>query len=123
MRKLINFCIENSKACIGFFLVLTLFFAWQAKSVKIDSNLRNILPTEEKGSYDDLDSYMFLGFRAKENGELFSLDSMQALAEVIKNVEALPEIRKTISIFNTETLILGSSAVEGLLLFHNIFVP
>lgn len=109
MRKIINFCVFNSRVCLVFFLVVTLFFAWHAKSVKIDSDLRNVLPQNENASYDDLDSYLFVGFRAKEGGELFTIDSLRTLSEVIKNLEELPEINQSISIFNTDSVAVGSN--------------
>ncbi len=109
MRKLINLCVNHSKICLFLFLMLTLFLGWKASYVKIDSNLRNVLPKEEGRSFDDLDSYLFVGFRAKENGELFTLESLEVLLDVITNIEQLPEIKKSMSIFNTETLLVGKS--------------
>lgn len=109
MRKIIDSCVKNSKLCLVFFILITLFFAWHAKSVKIDSDLKNVLPKDEMSSSVELDSYLFIGFRAKEGGELFTLDGLKTLSEVISSLEELPEIKQSISIFNTETLSVGSS--------------
>lgn len=109
MRKLINLCVNNSKACFVIFILITIFFGWKATSVKIDSNLRNILPKDENASFEDLDSYLFVGFRAKPGEELFTIDGLNVLLDVISNIESLPEIKQSISIFNTETLLVGKS--------------
>ncbi|MGL1892354.1 MAG: efflux RND transporter permease subunit [Spirochaetaceae bacterium] len=109
MRKLINFCITHSKSCIVFFLIATIILGWFASSVKIDSNLKNVLPKDGKTSFEDLDSYLFIGYSIKEGEELFSLESLNVLNDVISDIESLPEIKDTISLFNTETLLVGSS--------------
>lgn len=109
MRRTIDFCVNHNKFCTIFFIFITLFFAWHAKSVKIDSDLKNVLPKDENASSVELDSYLFVGFRAKEGGELFTLDSLNALSEVITNLENLPEINQSISIFNTNSVVIGSS--------------
>lgn len=118
MRKMINICVKYSKICVILFTLLTVFWAWKAKDVQLDSNVRNVFPKEENTTYDNLDSYLFIGFEAYKGQELFTLEGLQTLKSVIDNVQSLPEVNKSISILNTETLHLkrGGRLVPGTVL-------
>ncbi len=109
MRKIISFCVKYSKLTISAFILLTLFFGWKATSVKIDSDLKNILPKEENSNFDNLDSYLFIGIRSLGDDDLLTIEGLKELSRTVDEIEKLPEIKQSITIFNTDTLLVGDS--------------
>lgn len=111
MGKLINICVASPKRCIVIFILVTLFLLWQSFYIEIDSNLWNVLPEDRISSNTDSAKYgyLFLGLEAKKGEELFTLEGLLTLEEVIAKLTELEEIDNNMSLFNIETLLIGGA--------------
>ena len=104
MFHLVEFAQKHALFIVLITAVISIFLGYYALQIQVDPDVTDLLPEESKalklleeyGPTVD-DDYIIV---AVESEELFALDKLKALEEVITRIEKLPDIHGSINPFN-----------------------
>ncbi|HUV08359.1 MAG TPA: MMPL family transporter, partial [Spirochaetia bacterium] len=115
--KILKFSQANARVVLVCTLLITLFFAYFILRVKINPDIENLIPEDEKitklmekyGKSGESTDYLIL---AVESKDLFNIERLQAFDRAIQRVEALPHIKPAINPFGLITFRKNDKRLE-----------
>ncbi|MGQ9618392.1 MAG: efflux RND transporter permease subunit [Candidatus Aminicenantia bacterium] len=125
MKRFTDFIIRNPRKIILVFLVLLLFFAYWTKGLKVDADIMRALPKKipERRYYDRI-SDIFPGkeavFVALKFDKLFSLESVNSIYNLTKEIENIKGVWSVLSPTNAKNI---KGTEEGLEITENLSAP
>ncbi len=104
MNRLFHFVFKHSSIVIIITILITLFFIFSLKDLKIDPSAENLLPEHNEvtellkkyASHSDAPGYFIV---AVESDNIFTLEGLQAFEIAINKIEKLPGISEGINPF------------------------
>lgn len=110
MYRLVHFSVHNAYLVIAATIALTALLVYFASQVKINANVVDLIPKNAKviqllekySRGETLRDYLVVAIEPTE-GELFTIENMQAFYSAIQQIEQLPYVHGSVNPFNLLT--------------------
>jgi predicted RND superfamily exporter protein len=110
MERIAHFIVHHARLLLFFIILLTAFFAYHARQIRIDSSLESILPPSdpEKQYYDEIrqlfgsDDVAVIAVIADTIYTPQTLQKIQRLTEAFKQI---PEVKNVLSVTNAKDIV------------------
>ncbi len=120
MDRIYGFIVRRPKLTLLPIVLLTAFFALQARHIRLDSSIESLLPSDdpEKEYYDEIrrlygsDEIVVVGLVADS---IYTPEALKKIQRITEKIRELPEVKSVASLTNAQDVITTVAEMDTLL--------